>query len=292
MEVIKKIPIFIFAFVVSETIFSQRLFLQVAGGTINYGGDLQQKNFTFSQANAAFGLGLSYNLSNHFSVAATYVSGKINASDLKSPKNATRNLSFYSNINEGSLTFEARLKELSYSGNFSPYLFGGVAVFHFNPYTFDTSNNKVYLQPLGTEGQGLPQYPDRKIYTLTQFAIPFGVGIKYALSERLILGAELGFRKLFTDYLDDVSTTYADTAILRAERGDLVAKLSFRGDELKPPLDFKAQKQRGNPNHNDTYYTCLLKLSFSLGNSSISGFSNNGFTRKMRKQNGCPPKVL
>ena len=59
------------------------------------------------------------------------------------------------------------------------------------------------LQPLGTEGEGF--YKGEKKYNLTQLAIPIGGGFKYAISNNVRIGIEVGFRKLFTDYLDDVS---------------------------------------------------------------------------------------
>ncbi len=58
----------------------------------------------------------------------------------------------------------------------SSYVFGGVALFHFDPYVMD-SGEKVFLKPLSTEGQGLAEYPDRKAYSLTQFTLPFGAGV-------------------------------------------------------------------------------------------------------------------
>jgi hypothetical protein len=59
---------------------------------------------------------------------------------------------------------------------------------------------------LSTEGQGI--YPDKKPYSLWQPTIPFGGGVKFAITENLRIGFEIGLRKLFTDYLDDVSTSY------------------------------------------------------------------------------------
>jgi hypothetical protein len=101
----------------------------------------------------------------------------------------------------------------------TPYVFVGVAVYHFNPYAYDTTGKKVYLQPLSTEGEGLPQYPGRKEYALTQLAIPFGGGIKFRITDRVVLAYEIGMRKLFTDYLDDVSNTYVSETVLLAAKG-------------------------------------------------------------------------
>ena len=286
----KRITIIALVFFATEKTDAQRFYFNIAGGMINYGGDLQDKFFTFNQANSAFSIGASYKFSKYLSVSAAAIKGKLAASDIKNnSENYRRNLSFYSNLTEGSLTFEADLNDVPGINRFTPYVFGGAAIFHFNPYAYDPSGNKVYLQPLSTEGQGLPEYPERKKYKLTQFAIPFGGGIKYAISNSVIISAEIGFRKLFTDYVDDVSKTYADTSILRMERGPLAAKMSFRSDETNNPFPFGDKMKRGNPNRKDVYYVCLIKLSLSLGNS---GTSNNSYSKKMRKQTGCPQKVL
>jgi hypothetical protein len=57
-------------------------------------------------------------------------------------------------------------------------------------------------------------YPEP--YSRFQFAIPFGAGIKYRLDRQWDFGFEIGWRKTFTDYLDDVSGTYADKNDLNA----------------------------------------------------------------------------
>jgi hypothetical protein len=288
----KRITIITLAFFATGKAQAQPLYVNIGGGMINYGGDLQKNFFTFDQANHAFNVGVSYRLSKYIAVSAAFTNGKLAASDSKSSTKDfhRRNLSFYSNLTEGSLILEAQLNDVPTINHFTPYIFGGAAIFHFNPYAYTLTGDKVYLQPLGTEGEGLPEYPSRKVYKLTQFALPFGGGIKYAISNTVIISAEVGFRKLFTDYLDDVSeNTYSDTSILRRERGELSAKMSFRSDETNNPLQFSDKIKRGNPSRKDVYYICLIKLSFSLGSS---GLSNNGYSKKMRKQTGCPQKNL
>ncbi len=94
--------------------------------------------------------------------------------------------------------------------DFVPYLFGGVAVMHHNPKGENASGNIVNLQPLRTEGQSSG-------YALTQFVIPFGAGARYKLNKAFDIGLELGFRKTFTDYFDDVSGNYvANRSVLAA----------------------------------------------------------------------------
>ena len=69
----------------------------------------------------------------------------------------------------------------------------------------------IDLQPLGTEGQGTTAYPDRKKYSRTQIAIPMGGGVKISLNDNLNIAFSFSARKTYTDYLDDVSTTYPGT---------------------------------------------------------------------------------
>ena len=117
---------------------------------------------------------------------------------------------------------------------FRQYVFARLAAFHYNFYAYDSTGNIVFLLSLGTEGQGLSAYPKKKLYKNNQFAIPFGAGVKLALSEKLKVCIEIGLRKLFTDYLDDVSGNYADSSILAGARGAQAAAFAFRGKELNP----------------------------------------------------------
>src|SRR6185437_13148643 len=137
-----------------------------------------------------------------------------------------------------------------------------------------------------TEGEGF--IAGRKMYSLTQIGIPFGAGVKLALSDNLNVGLEVGFRKLFTDYLDDVSTTYVDKNLLLANRGQKAVELSYRGDEIKGgSLVYPdSGAQRGNPGSKDWYYFTGLTLSFRLGNGLIG--HGNGKNADW----DCPKTVL
>jgi hypothetical protein len=264
----KVFSIFLLSILLSGTLHAQTFLVQFGGGLMNYGGDLQPSSYTLNQAHGFVSGGLGIKLSNHFALYYLLGAGKLSASDANpSSKNKKRNLNFTTNIGETSLTLEYNLLDISGLNNFTPYGFAGIGAFGFKPYTFDTAGTKVYLQPLGTEGQEIPNYSDKKLYKLTQLQIPFGFGVKYAISPHLVLAGELGFRKLFTDYLDDVSSRrYADTAILSATRGPVAAELSFRGDEI-PGSTYTLKKVRGNPGSKDTYYTFSIKLFISLDKS-------------------------
>lgn len=144
---------------------------------------------------------------------------------------------------------------------FSPYLALGIAGFKHNPTTL-YDGARVALQPLGTEGQGLAEYPSRKPYALWQLAIPMQVGLDYALNERLSFGLFLGYRITFTDYLDDVSTTYVPARVLQ-QNGDLAVALSNRTAEYTgQAATDKEGTRRGDATNNDSYIVGGLSVSF------------------------------
>jgi hypothetical protein len=269
---------------------AQRFHIGVFGGVAAYNGDLTEKIFPKKVTNGAIGITGNYELTNNLMLRAGYTYSVIGGADRYSddPELVKRNLSFESRISEFSLVAEYYLLNL-YDNRFSPYIFGGLAVYHFNPYTYNGSQ-RVFLKPLSTEGQGIAGYP--RPYALTQMAIPFGAGVKYAISDNLHLGLEVGIRKLFDDYLDDVSTNYADPADLLAARGQLAVDLSYRGDEVEGGGSAYPVKgaQRGGSKHDDYYYFTGLHLTYRLGNSSDAGlFGGKGKMRKNR--NGCPTNV-
>jgi hypothetical protein len=125
-----------------------------------------------------------------------------------------RNLSFRSIVLEAylGLEFHPLLLMTSFRENgitLSPYILAGIGLYNFNPQA-KTGNNWVNLAALHTEGQGFAEYPDKKEYKLTQFNLPLGAGLKYEIGPLFNLRVEMLYRILRTDYLDDVSGTYAD----------------------------------------------------------------------------------
>lgn len=261
---------------------AQKLHLNLFVGTSNYQGDLQDTRLTFEQSHLAGGIGLSYDLSDHFSVAGALKLGKVSATDKKG-RNKVRNLDFTSGITEGDIELQYFIFPLL-QRSIAPYAFAGVAVYHFDPYTHDASGKKYYLKPLSTEGEGF--VAGVKPYSLTQLSIPFGAGVKLNLSDNLNVGLEAGFRKLFTDYLDDVSTTYVDEGLLLANRGATAVELAYRGDEVKNGIQTypPAGTQRGSPSAKDWYYFTGLTLSFRLGGGNGLGSSKGPWA--------CPKNVL
>ena len=91
--------------------------------------------------------------------------------------------------------------------------------------------------------RGFRNIPDQKPYNLTQFAIPFGGGIKFRVSENVVLAYEVGFRKTFTDYLDDVSTFYVDQDhSCKTQRAERPLKWLIVANELKGGAPYPASR--------------------------------------------------
>lgn len=279
--------LFLLLLFLSHTAFAQFHFGAFVGGA-SYLGELNDK--PFKRTKPAVGLSLNYEVSERLMLRSGLTFGKLEGADRYSGdefKKQLRNLSFQSSLTEFSLMGELTVFNL-YNINWSPYGFAGIAVYRFNPYATD-SGQKVFLQPLSTEGQGLPG-SQQNPYKLTQFAIPFGGGVKFNLNESIRLGVELGLRRLFTDYLDDVSGFYPDETELLNVKGPTAVRFSYRGDEVPgetsayPDNGFPGKGvERGGPKTKDWYYFTGVHLTFRLdggyGKTSASGG---------RSKYGCP----
>lgn len=246
----------------------------LSAGAANYYGDLQNKLYPNYGFRPMGGLMYKYffnpNLGIRFGASYSNVTAADSLSDIAVKK--ARNLRFASNIFEVHGGFELNLFRVEKERTkFSPYIFGGLALFHFNPYTDGMRGEKVYLRPLATEGQNLPVYPDRKEYKLTNIAFPIGGGLKVFVGKTFFITAEAGFRYTNTDYLDDVSKSYVNLDVLKAYKGQQSVDLSFRGDEINNifpgneqvsnnPSSIRNQQypdykyQRGDSKANDWYY--------------------------------------
>lgn len=183
-----------------------------------------------------------------------------------------RNLHFKSHITE--LLLLAELHPLVFfrannkTNRFSPYLVGGMGLFHFDPQA-SLNGEWFSLKELHTEGQGFPECPERKKYKLTQLNFPVGAGIKFECAALLNLRLEILHRITRTDYLDDVSTRYIDPALFQKYLSPYLAsyavQLHNRQKEIDPSATTIPNAIRGNNNRNDAYFTVQCKLSLVIG---------------------------
>jgi hypothetical protein len=206
-----------------------------------------------------------------------------------------RNLGFKSPLLEvyGALEIYPTVFFEQYDGleqKLRPYGLAGFGYFHYNPkaqYTHPNGSKEwVELRPLRLEGQGMAEYPDRKEYSLNQYAIIMGGGFKYYIKENMYVGFEIVHRKCFTDYLDDVSTKYIDPyyfdVYLTPEKAAQARQLMYREKFYNPNINRPyIGYQRGDPKENDAFFSGMLRLGVRLNGA-------NSPSARARRQMKCP----
>ena len=244
----------------------------IGGGASSYEGDLAALSgiLGISNAHGSHGAHIRYYANRDYSFRIFYNKAKVSGDDANaaSPVRKRRNLSFFSNIHEFGAVFEVNLLNQINPGKYYfvyPFFYVGAHVFTFNPQTI-YKGRIIDLQPLGTEGQGMDQFPEKAKYSLTQLGIPLGLYVKFPFTEKLHFNIDFGFRWTFTDYLDDVSGSYVNYNELLHGNGELAAALGNRmGERLGTgPVILETGSQRGNPKENDWYLIYNFSLSYLL----------------------------
>lgn len=234
-------------------------------GGMNYLGDLNDQSM-LGKLNLAWGLQYRYTFDNRWSMRIDYAQGAVEGGNPDAI--SWRNLSFRSPIYELSIRAEFTFVPFGLDGvsyKWTPYIFGGIGLFHFNPraqYTSPlTGETQWYdLQPLGTEGQGTREYADRSPYQLNELILPFGLGFRFKPNKLLCFSIEYGFRKTWTDYLDDCSLTYVGSDLLNQYHNDGVsAALADRSDTPNLP-----GVMRGDDSLDDWYAYINFSITFRL----------------------------
>ena len=237
------------------------------GGASYYLGDLNTTHFNNSLPFG--GIVIRKNIDRRFSYKAELLYLNIAGDDRDDATDTiaiNRGLHFRSSVFELSGQIEFNFLPFE-AGNalytWTPFVYTGLSFFHFNPQAENKDGLWVNLQELGTEGQGSNSFPERKKYPLTQLAIPLGGGLKIAINPSFNIILEYGVRKTFTDYLDDVSTTYPEGV------NSNVADISNATYEMSDPTGTHiAGDQRGDPDKKDWYSFVGITLSFKLNNQT------------------------
>jgi len=243
--------------------------LGLIGGVSYYIGDLNQAHF--KNSNFASGIIFRYNFNPRITFRMNLLIGKVEAYDSESDNvnQINRNLSFESPITELGAMIEVNYYSFvtgDEKTRFTTYIVTGLSYFKMNPKA--QYQDVLYeLQPLSTEGQGLPGGPEN--YNLDAFAIPFGLGAKINIVGRLAISIEYSLRFTGTDYLDDVSTVYYDNDVLLAEVGEVSAQLADRRlnkETVQTGIDGNGTgMQRGNPSIKDWYGFAGIFITMRLG---------------------------
>ncbi|MDC0579453.1 hypothetical protein OAP11_01685 [Bacteroidia bacterium] len=221
-------------------------------------------DINLSSTRYAVGTGISYNFSSQFALGM-----EVNYSRLYSDDNATNSNRRFRNLHSRTDIIESNIK-LEYTiPRMGIYLNVGGGLCFYQPMA-SVDNNWYKLRPLGTEGQNIDA--NRDPYSIYSPIVPFGIGKKFKLN-RIIFAVDVSMRKTFTDYLDDVSTSYYDPISIGNHSGGIAALLS-NPSKADSPVG-KPGTKRGEPNHNDNYFFVGFKLYLPL-------------TKKYNMHKSCP----
>jgi len=248
-------------------------FLGELGGADQIGTDYL-KDYEWAATRPALMVGLRFKQTQQISHKASLIAGFIAGNDkwTQEPVRNARNLNFRSPLVELGYNFEFYLKKEKRGHRFKlrgvkglrsmglyPYGFFGISGFFFSPQG-KVGGSWEWLRGLNTEGQTLS--PTREPYSKFQLAIPLGVGLKYAVDRRWLISAEFGIRKTFTDYVDDVSTTYFPNAQILDAFGTTAALAADPTQETG--VGAAPYQQRGDPTDNDSYLFFILGANYKL----------------------------
>jgi len=273
-------------FFFSITLFAQEgaEFGGFIGGS-HYFGDLNT-DFKVNEPNLAFGLVGRYNFNERVSIKLAGSVGQVEANDINSNNTfeRRRNLNFKSQVLDASAQIEFNFLPYVHGSKdqfFTPYLFAGFSVTQFNPKTTYCESNpslpvdqcggavkEVELRPLGTEGQ----FQGEEYYTTTG-GLAFGAGLKVDINYEWSINVEASARRLFTDYLDDVSSIYPDYNDVENLRGPLAVALSDRSVPSPDPIG-ETGRQRGNRENKDVVAFLTVGIVYYFGDLKCPKGSN------------------
>lgn len=250
------------------------LILSGGVGTSSYYGDLANSN-AYIKAEPNINAALEYYLSRRIGarVELNWFTLAGDDKDANGGGRTERNLSFQSSNFElsavGIVNLFTHGDRYYRRPGFNVYGFAGVGLLYFNPKAINQLGNSVALQPLKTEGVA---------YSLVTTVLPYGLGVRFKVSPMFNFAIEAGFRKTFTDYLDDVSTTYPGPASFN---GDAQA-IYFSDRRIDPAAIGGTGGVRGNPSNLDSYMLLNAKVEYYLP-WSIGGSDRRKTYSKKRK---------
>jgi hypothetical protein len=241
-------------------------------GLSNYQGDLASYRLSGGLkvlVGPVIGIHTGYEFNQRFQARADLLYTRISGDDDLStnPSSQLRNLDFFAPVIQISVGMDWNVLGLSQdeASSFTPFGSVGAGMFYFNPRTI-YQGEKVSLQPLGTEGQFLEDYPDQKPYTRFQPCLQFGGGLKWVPQEGLQLSLEGMLSYTFTDYLDDASTIYITYPELLEKAGPLTAALANRQGEFlgTEPVVVETGAARANSATKDLFGVMTLRASIPI----------------------------
>ena len=182
--------------------------------------------------------------------------------------NFERNLSFRTTIVDAALMAEYNITRFKLKSTIVPSIFAGASAYYFEPKAQVNNEGQWYkLRNVGTGGQTIEGSTNHHIapdgskvaYKYVMYGIPVGASIKRHLSQKTILTLSYTYNKIFTDYLDDISTdAYPEGEALKnanPDLGPIAVTLSNPGDQ---------PRQRSYSADNDGYGYWGLTFTFKI----------------------------
>lgn len=237
------------------------------GGSVGVGRDYSLKDIDMQATGMAGWLGYRQRFHPYFATTTSLCVFQLKGDD-KWSEEPTRNMR---SLNFKSLCVEVQQRlefifaanekfgsMFNLPGNYSKksrsqqyYVFAGLGLLYFNPKSEYTDGSMVALRPLKTEGQS-------SMYSPLTLTIPTGIGFRMGVSRMWRVGLELSYVKTFSDYIDDVSTTYADPTQLFSPQAQY-----FSNPASGNPM-FNPGEKRGDSNQKDAYYHVNLIVTRNL----------------------------
>jgi hypothetical protein len=242
-------------------------------GISSYYGDLCATNDCYTKTKINTGIGATLRLNDYFFFNFNALYYRIEGSDAESNNlgRMRRNLSFRSDNLEFSVL--GNFEFLNYNTfryltrkefPLSLFSFVGLGITTNSP-TALYQGSYVDLRPLQTEAVS---------YSPVAAVIPIGLGIGYRFNEFFSSSFSVGYRYSFTDYLDDVSTTYVGDA----QFSNQIAKdLQYRGDEVPFGRYYGEGSKRGNPDSNDGYMIASLRVEYKIPKVNLNFIGSKRF---------------
>jgi hypothetical protein len=269
-----KTPLLFTLLLLSGTGYSQyRLDAGIVAGVSNYLGDIgggagTRRDFVsdlkLAETKPCWGGFVRYKMNRNLYLSVSYHDVQIAGDDKLSsnPGRKARNLSFRNDIREFSIEGQYSLYTINdlfhtyrFRNSFRTYVGLGIAGFYHDPQAL-YQGNWVDLRPLRTEGE-------IQAYSKFGLAVPFTAGFSFTFNKSYRIGWEIGWRKTFTDYLDDVSGRYAQPT---AVANPMAASLANRTGELHLPenttLNYAPGNKRGDATHDDSYLFTTVSISY------------------------------
>lgn len=239
----------------------------ITGGFTHYYGDLNTK-VRINYIQPVAGVFYRRQFGNYIAARVSLNIAQTGYSDQFNKYNSTlvrRNLSFFTDLYEATLQGDFnffKYRPGDRNNNFTPYLTFGIGFFSFSPYTYypigvGGADSLVKLLKNRTE-------ENKPVLSGQAICFPLGVGVKYALSRKLTIGAEVAYRFTTTDYLDDVSKNYVPVG----DPDNLISDPSLTFDPVSflplPKISATNPTRGYSPNSNDHYLFAQLFLSFNF----------------------------